>query len=104
MTEINIKRGDTLYLVCTYTDNNDVPIDITNVAIESKVMNSVKVHYLDLVVTKLDQITNPGKFTITKNPAHNLDVGKYFWDIQYTENGLVQSTDTMILNVIQDVA
>lgn len=104
MTEINIKRGDTLYLVCTYTDSNDVPVDLTNVTIESKVMNSVKIHYLDLVVTKLNQTTDVGKFTITKNPAHTLDVGKYFWDIQYTENGLVQSTETMVLNVLQDVA
>lgn len=103
MTEINIKRGDTLYLVCTYTDNSDVPVDLTSVGIESKVMTSTKIHYLDLVVTKLDQITNKGKFTITKNPTDVLEVGKYFWDIQYTESGLVQSTETMVLNVLEDV-
>lgn len=105
MTEIKVKRGDTIYLVCTYTDNSDVPVDITNISIESKVMSSVKKHQLDFIVTKLDQ-TSPlqkGKFTITKSPTDDLPVGKYFWDIQYIEEGLVQSTETMLLTVVEDV-
>lgn len=103
MQEIQIKRGDTLYLVCTYTDNNDTPIDLTNVSIEVKVMSSTKQHMTSLVITKLDQVTNTGKFTITSPVGYQLPIGKHYFDIQYTESGFVQSTETMNLTVIEDV-
>jgi hypothetical protein len=104
MQEIKLKRGDTLYLVCTYSDNNDVAIDLTNVSIESNVMSSVKEHITALVITKLDQVTNTGKFSITAPVGFTFPVGKHLFDIQYTENGFVQSTDTMHLTIIEDVS
>lgn len=98
-----VKRGDDLYLVCTYTDANDVLIDLTSVQIESKVMDTLRNHVTDLVVTKLDQATNKGKYTVTYPLGFYPVVGSYLWDIQYTESGFKQSTETMSLEVIEDV-
>lgn len=103
MQEIELKRGDTFLMSCTYSDNADLPIDITNVTIKSQVRDAQGVLLQELVVTKLDQVTNKGKFTLGTVSGYSFPLGRHSWDIEYTSNGQVQSTETIFLNIIQDI-
>lgn len=103
MSEITFKRGDSFFVVATYTNSSDVPQDITSVGIKSQVRNSSDELLAELVVDKLDQITQLGKYTLATPIGYSLPTGRHKWDIQYTVAGQVQSTETIYVSIIEDV-
>jgi hypothetical protein len=101
------KRGDTFSATCTYKQNN-VAVAITTQSIASQVRaESGKLVSNLLVTINPDQITNPGKFTLTL--ATPTDTRNWpapenvYCDIQVTDNGTVVSTSTFIIPVAVDI-
>lgn len=106
MPQIYHKRGDTLSLTCTWVDSTDTPIDITSYTVESKVKAT---NFTDtLTVTKTDP-TN-GEFvlsaTATATESWPVSEGKasyLFCDVQFTLSGVVTSTETFQIVVLEDI-
>ena len=97
------KRGDTFSLACTYKQGG-VPFDITYIDIKSQIREAT-VLVTELNVTKANQSTNPGVFILT--PAQDETVswplGNLICDIQFTESGVIRSTETFYVAIIEQV-
>lgn len=99
---IEIKRGDTFFVVCTYTDSNNNPLNLLQISIKSQIRDVKNQLISELIVEKLDQEEFTGKFSL-KSDTDSWPVGELKWDIQYTSSGNVSSSDTIKINVIPDV-
>lgn len=101
--ELTIKRGDTFLVVCTYTDPTNTPIDITSIDIKSQIRNTRGDIVSELQVIKEAQTgATIGKFTL-RSATDTWPIGEHQWDIQYTDSGNIQSTDTLTVIVNQDI-
>ena len=102
---IKHKRGDTIDWTGFYKINN-VPINLTNIDISCQFRKADGTLLFSPEITKLNQITDTGKYTI-KVPAHTVrdfPVEKLKSDIQYTDSsGNVTSTETFFINILEDV-
>lgn len=99
----DFKRGDSFSLACVYKVDG-VPTSIDGMDIASQ----IRTVSLDLVsaltFTPGNQTTSPGSFTLTA------DSGTASWpiaglrcDIQITQSGIIISTDTFLVPVVQDI-
>lgn len=104
MPTIKHKRGDTFEVVCTYKDTTGTPTNLTSIDIKSQIRNVKGELLSELTVTKLDQTLNPGKFTLgaSASTTQLWTTETFYWDIQYTSSGVVTSTETMTIEVVQD--
>jgi hypothetical protein len=82
METITHRIGSTFELQCQYTDANDQPISIANIAVKSQIRDSANKLIADCVVTKVDPAS--GKFTMRVNDTSKWPVAKLSQDIQYT--------------------
>lgn len=101
------KRGDSLILSCrSYHMVGDVETgnDLTDVEIRSQIRLGKKL-IAETTVTKADQVTHPGEFSLTVEPevTRTFVATKYEMDIQQTLAGVVLSSDTFALPVELDV-
>lgn len=96
MTTVTIKRGDSFLAAC-----QRVGVDITATTIRSQIRLSG--WKADLVVTKTNTAT--GEFTLTAAPMLTKfwPVGAAIWDIEYNDVGEVRSTETVKLQIVEDV-
>ena len=96
-----VKKGDTFTLVGTYKQDN-VPADITSFDIRAQVRDARGALVDELVITKADQLTDIGVFTVS---GGNIDwlPGEYQCDIEFSNGGTVRSTQTFFIPVVQDV-
>jgi hypothetical protein len=101
MNQIQFKRGDTFLLTCTYKVNG-VATSVASLTIDSQIRNNVKVLVQDLIVYK--QIST-GVFTLSATAEETADwpVSVLRCDVQFSENGIVKSTDTFAISVIEDI-
>lgn len=101
MAQIKFKRGDTFSLACTYKVDG-TPASVSSLTIESQIRNSRNLLIQDLNVTKhLDT----GKFTLT-SPSEETStwpISVLQCDIQFSENGIVRSTQTFDISVVEEV-
>ena len=96
MSNITIKRGDTLFLQCSVASNS-LPQSLQNWQIKSTVKYGPR-PVANLTVTK-----SSDSFTLQGSTA-NWPVGVLQCDIQYTTDaGVVISTETFNITTIQDV-
>jgi len=113
MASIKHKRGDTLDWAVTYKIGN-IATSVAAIDIACQVKTELDTILAtstgltpDITITKLNQITSPGQYTIyiTDSVTELWPIAKYYVDIQYTDQGTgkVMSTDTFILNVIKDI-
>lgn len=94
------KRGDTFFLSVTYKVD-ETPSDISEMTISSQIRSSSGSLIDSMIVQKLEEI---GKFTLTSNVNTNTwPLGKVFCDIQFSEGGIVRSTESFGINVIEEV-
>lgn len=100
---IRLKRGDTFLASATYTDSDDVPIDLTPITITSQVRDYQDNLLTTMEITKLDQVTDKGKYQIKSPDSYEFPVGKHFCDIQYDSSGVIVSTETIEFQVVKDI-
>jgi len=97
---VSLKRGDSFVFTNNYlTDDTGSQIDLTGWLIRSHVRDSSNelIDTLDIVVSQFE-------YSITKIDTSLWPIGNLFWDIEYTTpDGIVFSSDTIVIKVIQDV-
>ena len=97
-----IKRGDTFELSCVYKQDG-VAIDVTALTIRSQVRDPFGSLVEELIITQSDQTTYPGMFSLAAAAPIAWAAGLLSCDIQFSSAGLVQSTQTFKIPVIDDV-
>lgn len=100
-----LKSGDSWSLVCVYAEAG-VPTSITGMTIRSQLRTAAGGLIAEMVITPdPDQVTNPGKFTLSPVDPDTNDwpVGAHEIDIEVTAGGVIRSTETVILPVIRGV-
>ena len=96
MTTATIKRGDSFSAAC-----QRVGVDITATTIKSQIrFGGWKA---DLVVTKTNAATGEFSLTATAALTKFWPIGAAIWDIEYTDAGAVRSTETVKLQIVEDV-
>lgn len=97
----NFKRGDTFNLACVYKIDGTAT-SVTGYDIDSQIREPQGTLIQTLAVTKLPEI---GSFTLTADA-----VDTALWpqsvlkcDIQFSENGIVRSTETFNIVVVNEI-
>ena len=98
--DVDHKKGDTFKRICQLTDDNDQPRSLINTTINAQVRTLTLQLMSDLQVTVIDEAN--GIFEILAADTTGWIVGELRYDIEYTINGTVSSTETIILNCVQD--
>jgi hypothetical protein len=97
------KRGDTFALTCIYKQEG-IAHDLTNITIKCQIREAT-ILVTDLDVTKANQTTNAGVFVLTPSVGDTTTwpSGNLLCDIQFTEGGVVRSTETFFVSLIEQV-
>lgn len=102
---LSAKRGDDFKRNCFHRDSAGNAIDLTDYAIRSQVRTVDGTLLGELTITKQNQVTDKGYFHLGA-PAlmtKAWPIGTHHCDIQYTYQGITQSTKTFFFEVIKDV-
>ena len=102
---LDLKRGDTLAINCTRTNAAGAAMDLTGLEIASKVRSGGFSDDLTVTVTN----AAAGQFTLARDAA-----GTALWplttaespvlcDVQFSFGGVVASSETFIINVLEDI-
>lgn len=94
-----IKRGDTFAPLLTYTNAGGYPIPLDAISIASQVRGADGSLVANLVVTKLDQVSFPGKYSLSADTSAWPVDQQLEFDIRYVQNGAVAHTDTAVFRV-----
>lgn len=98
----NFKRGDTFNLACVYKQNG-TPVSVAPFTIRAQLRDSGNVLIQELAVSKANQTTSPGSFTISAGATIGWPIDLLRGDIQFTENGNIRSTETFSIQIIEGV-
>lgn len=92
----SFKRGDTFTALAQREG-----VDITNTTIRSQIRFGAWSHELTVTVTDAAN----GEFTLSASAdwTRLWPTGTARWDIEYTDNGNVHSTETIALTIVEDV-
>lgn len=98
---INFKRGDTFSLTCTYKVNG-VATDVSSIDIKSEIRDLRGSLIQELIVEKMIQT---GVFTLTSESVETSSwpVSVLKCDIQFSNDGIVRSTQTINISVDEDI-
>lgn len=101
MAQIQFKRGDTFTLTCTYKVDG-VATSVSALTIESQIRNQRNALIQELTVTKL---AGTGQFTLVASAIDTTDwpVSVLRCDIQFSEGGVVRSTQTFDIYVAEEI-
>ena len=106
MTDLpNLKRGDTFSLGCLKKDADGAPEDLSSVTIACQVRDGSDALIATPVISKANQTTSPGEFSITLPAAttETLDLSRYYLDIEFTVGSEVVSSETARFKVVKDI-
>lgn len=97
----NFKRGDTFFLTVTYKVD-EIAFDVSDFNISSQIRSASGSLIDTMQVVKLQQT---GKFTLSSSSSNtkNWPLGRIFCDIQFEQGGIVRSTESFAINVIEEV-
>ena len=100
----NFKRGDTWSLDCTYK-RQGTPVSVADISIRSQIRKADYTMVTDLTVTKGDQAKAPGTFALTPKVSDTATwpLDKLICDIEFTAGGVVLSTETFTIPVVEEV-
>ncbi len=99
---IDFKRGDTFELGGQALDANDDPVDLTSYTIKAQIRDKYKL-VGDAVVTKV--VAANGEYKARINNTILWPVKRLSYDVQFTDStGYVESTETIIINCVEDVS
>ncbi|MEN9885466.1 MAG: hypothetical protein RL758_44 [Pseudomonadota bacterium] len=98
------KRGDTFQLACTHKVN-DVATSVTGFAIASQIRDELGSLVATLTATLANQSVSPGLFYLSPStPATTAwPTGRLQCDIQITSGGVIRSTVTFAVPVVEDI-
>ena len=101
MAQIRFKRGDTFSLSCTYKVDG-VPTSVSSIDIDSQIRDNRGSLVQNLTVTKL---VNTGEFTLIATATETAEwpVSVLRCDVQFSQGGLVRSTQTIDISVLEDI-
>jgi hypothetical protein len=98
----SVKRGDTFILTGVYKVDGD-PTSLTTYTVTSQVRDAKLTLIQQLTVTKGNQTTDPGSFTLSAGVI-TWRPGTYLCDVQFIEaSGFVRSTETFYVPIEQDI-
>lgn len=101
----SLKRGDTFLPAIAVTDGAGAPLSLAGWLIKSQIRDATQRLVADLDV--INRVDASGTYTLrpaATTPEAGWPVGDHLWDIQYTNPaGVVMSTDTILVSVLQDV-
>ena len=92
------KRGSTFAATATYTPPAGGPANLNSVSIESDVIDSNNSVY-SCTITKTGALT----FTVFFNDTSSWALGQAKWDVKFINAGVVYFSETMRLNIIEQV-
>ena len=99
---IDFKRGDTFELGGQALGADDLPIDITNYVIKAQVRDKARL-VGDAVVTKV--VAANGEYKARINNTILWPTKRLSYDVQFIDpSGYTESTETIIINCIEDVS
>lgn len=98
---LTVKRGDTWRFECVRTDEDGAPAPLTGVDIASEITLGRTRKALSVEVTD----AAAGKFSLSLSAFETAQLAarSYRADVEFTENGVVESTDTFLISVIEDI-
>jgi len=102
MATITHKRGDTFELSCTLENEGNI-VDITNFTITSQLRLPDDTLLQALTVTVTDAAAGAFTLSATATETEGWDVASYQCDIEFIDDGEVNSSETFVLNVIKDI-
>lgn len=92
---ISVKSGNTFSLFCSYFNDSDVPLSLTDITITADIKTKTKTLITALVVTKLDD----NSFLLKLPIDVELSTGVYYTDIRLSSNSAVVNSDIVQINV-----
>lgn len=98
----DFKRGDSFALACVYKVDG-VPTSITGKTITSQIRTSDLTLIATLTTLPDDQIANVGHFRLVASGTTLWPVAGLRCDIQIIEAGVIVSSDTFLVPVVQDI-
>lgn len=104
MTDLTLKRGDTLLADCTYRDaiGDPVNLDTAGITVKSAVRSPDGRAFFDLEYAPKNQVTNPGEFTL-RGDSSNWINGEWAWDIRYIRGEDSFSSRTIRVKLLESV-
>jgi hypothetical protein len=99
---LELKRGDTFVFHVTLTDENNDPIilDVNNMLCQ--VRKFPRRELVDTFTIETTAVDGQYKFTATNTNIY--PIGVLYSDIEFTIDGVVKSSDTFKINVVEDVS
>ena len=95
---VNFKRASTFGASCTYTPETGGPPDLNGISIASDVRDANGKIYSCSV-----DVLDPTHFNISYENTSGWALGSAYWDIRFSESGVVFFSDTVVLNIINNV-
>ncbi len=97
------KRGDTFSLACTWKVSG-VPTALTGLVIASQVRTQAGLKLVaSLQTVPADQGLTPGLFTLLAGDTANWPIGNLVCDIEITQDGIVRSSESFLIPVVDGV-
>lgn len=98
-----MKRGDTFAPLAVYRDSAGNPINLSTTDIASQVRDGDGSLIATLSVTKMDQTTSPGKYSLFGSTDAWPVNRQLLIDIRYLQSGVVVHTETASFKLEQAV-
>ena len=99
---IEVKRGDTLSFIVIRKDELGNPLTGDAVNLKAQIRDGDDILYGEFVITELPT-AGEYLFTVDAQITKDFTIGRLYFDIEYKDNNVVYSTETMIINVVMDV-
>lgn len=106
MQEIQQKVGDSLQWFCTLKDDlTGVAVNLTGTTVLAQFRGLNGTLLSTPVIVVSNQGTNPGEFsmTVTDGSIFRTAPQPLFCDIQFTTAGLITSSETFKISLVQDI-
>lgn len=98
-TGIRVKRGATLILQLTVTDDNNVPIDITNMTLSAQARTVLGAKVADLPVSHTDELS----IALIEAPTDSWPIGTLLCDLRAMSGEIVEYSATFQISVDRPV-
>jgi hypothetical protein len=103
VTVMEVKRGDTFsYAAAVTNGKKGPPINISGWTIRSQIRTTTDQLLVELSVEMTDSVN--GAYRLYYDGSTTAwPIGNANMDIEYTENGKVKSTDTVVIKIVKDI-
>jgi len=98
---VTIKRGDTLSFIIRRTNELDQPQTGVANKLKSQIRDKEENLIASFIITETDE---PGDylFLVPAEKTRLFQIGTYFFDVEFTDNDIVSSSETALIRVVKD--